>query len=123
VLVARVTAQRPRIDPLLQRIGDLTRRAEIALTNPEELGVILTENHELLRQIGVSTPELDGLVRLALDAGAEGAKLAGAGGGGVVLALTTDPASVVDAANRRGVRSWVCRPALPHPLPSLTDSR
>ena len=112
-LVAGVTARRPGIDPVLQRIGDLTRRVQDVLDDADQLGPLLTENHNLLREIGVSTPDLDNLVELALRAGALGAKLAGAGGGGVVLALTTDPASLVDAANRHGVRSWVCRPAPP----------
>lgn len=51
------------------------------------LGRAMTANHEALRGLGVSTPELDAMVEAALRAGALGAKLTGAGGGGCVMAL------------------------------------
>ena len=52
---------------------------------------------------------LDGLVQLALDHGAWGAKLAGAGGGGVVIALTAEPESLVEVARAHGVDAFVCQ--------------
>jgi mevalonate kinase len=55
-----------------------------------ELGSLMNRNHELLRQIGVSTPTLDRLVAEARKAGALGAKLTGAGGGGCIIALCDD---------------------------------
>jgi mevalonate kinase len=57
------------------------------------LGVALDRNHALLQELGVSTPSLDALVGAARRAGALGAKLTGAGGGGFSVAL-------VDAASR-----------------------
>jgi len=56
-----------------------------------DLGSLMNRNHELLRQIGVSTPRLDKLVTVARKAGALGAKLTGAGGGGCIIALVDDP--------------------------------
>jgi len=53
----------------------------------EDLGVLMYQNHELLRKIGVSHPKLDHLVETARRAGALGAKLTGAGGGGCIIAL------------------------------------
>ena len=53
----------------------------------EDLGVLMYQNHELLRKIGVSHPKLDHLVEAARRAGALGAKLTGAGGGGCIIAL------------------------------------
>ena len=50
-------------------------------------GELMTSNHALLQQIGVSLPQLDVLVNTAIDAGAYGAKLSGGGLGGNVLAL------------------------------------
>ena len=47
----------------------------------------MDENHELLGEMGVSSPELDRLVRAAKDAGAMGAKLSGGGRGGNMIAL------------------------------------
>jgi mevalonate kinase len=55
-----------------------------------ELGELMNRNHELLVQIGVSHPMLDKLVRAARKAGAFGAKMTGAGGGGCMIALCAD---------------------------------
>ena len=110
-LVAGVASRRPRMDPVLDRIGGLVDRAGEVLADPAALGPLLTENHALLREIGVSTPTLDDLVDLALSAGAYGAKLSGAGGGGVVIALVDDPARVLGAAARAGVTAFACRVA------------
>jgi mevalonate kinase len=54
---------------------------------PAELGNLMSRNHALLQEIGVSSPALDSLVQAALEAGAWGAKLSGAGLGGTMLAL------------------------------------
>lgn len=51
------------------------------------MGRAMTANHEVLRGLGASTPELDSMVEAALGAGALGAKLTGGGGGGCVVAL------------------------------------
>ena len=64
-------------------------RAAIARGDLEELGRLMDENHALLRDLGVSSPELDRLVAAARNAGALGAKLSGGGRGGHMLALVT----------------------------------
>ena len=46
--------------------------------------------HGLLNAIGVSTPGLERMVAIARQAGAAGAKLTGAGGGGSIVALCPD---------------------------------
>lgn len=105
-LVEAVASRRPGIDPTLQRIGALTGELVelLEMAAPAEvIGHLLTENHGLLRDIGVSTPNLDRLVEFALKAGAHGAKLAGAGGGGVVIALVDDPELLLLAAGKAGV--------------------
>lgn len=112
-LVAGVAARRPTVDPVLAQIGALVERAEIVLHDPAALGEILTENHARLQEIGVSTPVLDDLVQLALSSGAYGAKLAGAGGGGVVLALVDDAERLLAAARSRGLAAFECRPWAP----------
>lgn len=108
---AMVAAVRARgVPDVLARIGALVSDAERHLGDPVSLGELLDENHALLQQIGVSTPALDGLVRLARAAGAFGAKLAGAGGGGVVIALVDDPAPVLAAARGAGVTAFPVAP-------------
>ena len=54
----------------------------------QEVGVLMDRNQELLREIGVSHPKLEGLIKTAKEAGAYGAKLTGGGGGGYMVALT-----------------------------------
>ena len=113
-LVAGVRSRRPGIDLALDRIGALSAEVCARLeAGRGDIGPLLDENHELLRQIGVSTPQLDGLVALARAAGAAGAKLAGAGGGGVVLALCPDPAPVLAAAAAAGVPAFLAPLAPP----------
>ena len=53
----------------------------------DTLGTLLNDQHEALREIGVSTEGLDRVVACARDLGAAGAKLSGAGGGGVAVAV------------------------------------
>jgi len=75
--------------PLFHAGGHLTIEAAEALREGdlERLGRLLDINHGLLCAIGVSTRKLDRLVYLARRAGALGAKLTGAGGGGCMIAL------------------------------------
>ena len=51
------------------------------------LGALMDENHSLLQEMTVSSPELDELVETARNAGALGAKLSGGGRGGNMIAL------------------------------------
>lgn len=76
-------------DALFDAIGAVTLVAEQALAAGDAalLGAVCSQNHTLLQQIGVSTPTLDALVTAALHAGAYGAKLSGAGVGGVMFAV------------------------------------
>jgi len=74
-------------------IGDIVRRGESALADGDltELGKLMNFNHGLLEALGVSSRSLDTMVWAARDAGALGAKLTGAGGGGCVVALDETP--------------------------------
>ena len=79
-----------RYQRLFQDADELVRNARKQLEdfNLEKVGACMNENHRLLQEIGVSSPELDGLVKLARDTGALGAKLTGTGKGGYMVALT-----------------------------------
>jgi mevalonate kinase len=113
-MVEAVAARRPHIDSALNQLGELAGIARHQLGDPVLLGEMMIEAHALLKVIGVSTQPLDELVALAMAHGATGAKLSGAGGGGVVVALCPDdPDALLQAALVRGIQAFSC--TLPRP--------
>ena len=68
----------------------LEGKKELLSGNEKRIGELLNENHKLLQEIGVSSKELDAMCKSALDNGALGAKLTGAGMGGCMFALCKD---------------------------------
>jgi mevalonate kinase len=74
---------------LSRRAENICRDAFTAITKGDErkLGKLMRENHTLLQQIGVSHDKIDYLVNVCVENGALGAKLTGAGGGGIMIAL------------------------------------
>jgi len=91
---------------------DLCREAYGMLSrgevDAEKLGAMLTEHHQWLRVLGVSTPKLDALVDAALNAGALGAKLNGSGGGGCMFAYAPGKQSeVAEAIERAGGKAFI----------------
>ena len=73
----------------VEAIGDVVRRGERVLENGdvEAVGRLMDFDHGLLSALGVSSRSLDTMVWAAREAGALGAKLTGAGGGGCIVAL------------------------------------
>lgn len=100
------------------RVAHLARMGKRALLgrNWELLGELMTENHEIQRDLGGSGPQNDRLVEAAIEAGALGAKLAGAGGGGTIIALCLDPQPVIEALRAAGAT----RILFPRPSPGVT---
>ena len=84
-------ADRQRFEAVFDRIGMIAALARRAIETGQSgsLGGLMNQNQELLREIGVSSPELEKLISAALAAGAEGAKLCGAGRGGNMVALVS----------------------------------
>jgi mevalonate kinase len=76
-------------DPLRKAAREIVLRAVTALqeNDLETLGKLMNINHALLYGIGVSDESLEWLTNAARKAGALGAKLTGAGGGGCMIAL------------------------------------
>jgi mevalonate kinase len=92
-----------RYEPIFDATGKIASEARgwIESGQPEQIGPLMTENHSLLCEMGVSSPELDRLVDAALAAGARGAKLSGGGRGGNMIALVEhENASIVANALR-----------------------
>ena len=95
-LVAGVRALKDTYDfaaDTVRAIGDVVRAGEDALAEGDvaEVGDLMDFNHGLLSALGVSSRSLDAMVWAARDAGALGAKLTGAGGGGCIVALDETP--------------------------------
>lgn len=101
VAVLRERLGRP-IERTLEAIGDVARAGGEAIERGDlpRLGALMDVNQGLLSALSVSTPELEHLVGVARRAGAMGAKLTGAGGGGCVIALAPDREEAVAAALR-----------------------
>jgi len=80
--------------------------------NPELLGELMDENHELLRKSGVSSPEIEEVVSTSKKNGALGAKLVGAGGvGGAVIALCEKEKTrlITNALKQKGFNTWIVK--------------
>ena len=93
--VAKRRAKSPVIvDKTFEAIRALVRNARLALEAGDRatLGRLMDLNQMLLGGLFLSTPEIESLCSLARSAGAYGAKLTGAGGGGSVVALVPSTA-------------------------------
>lgn len=83
-----------KLSHVLNRVGQITRDMHRALrrSGPKTIGHLMNDNHRLLQQLTVSSPELDALVTAARSAGAYGAKMSGGGRGGNMIALVSPEA-------------------------------
>lgn len=111
----RWLAGEPAVVAGYERIAALARLGKRALLLGDlaRFGALMNENHALQRGFGGSGEANETLISAALAAGALGAKLAGAGDGGTIVALAEDEASagsLGDALRAAGAAaSW--RPA------------
>jgi mevalonate kinase len=92
--VARLRERRPEIaQKTFDAIATLVKNARFAIEAADRraIGQLLDLNQMLLSGLFVSTPEIEDMCGSARAAGAVGAKLTGAGGGGCVVALVDEP--------------------------------
>ncbi len=105
------------MDPVIESVGKITREARKILSNnhhnnfklnhdteytgsnlgESNLGELMNINHGLLDAMGVNTLELSQMVYKARQAGAQGAKITGAGGGGSIIAYC--PGKILEVLN------------------------
>lgn len=82
------------------QMGKVANQVPEALknNNVELIGSLMNQNHELLRQLNVSTQHLDLMQMQALRSGASGAKLTGSGLGGCLIAIASNQSSAEQIA-------------------------
>lgn len=70
-------------------------------------GECMYRDHEILRELGVSSEGLDRAVSIAKENGAYGAKLSGGGGGGIAVVLCRETGKMVKAMEKAGFKAYV----------------
>lgn len=100
--------ERERYEKAFDEIGGIVDQSWKKLEVGEilSLGSLMLKNQRVLQDIGVSTPTIEEIIDAAVGAGAEGAKLSGAGRGGNVIALVDEETRqhVERAMRRAGAR-------------------
>ena len=96
------------METLFSAAGSIAKTARQAIEggSPERLGPLMNENHHILQEMGVSSPELDRLTEASLKYGALGAKLSGGGRGGNMIALSTkeEAPAIAEALRKAGAK-------------------
>ncbi|MDI9395840.1 MAG: mevalonate kinase [Euryarchaeota archaeon] len=102
------------IEPLMASIGKISKIGEDLVISGDyaSIGRLMNVNQGLLDAIGVNILELSQLIYSARAAGAFGAKITGAGGGGCMVALTAAQkcTRVAEAIARAGGKVTITKP-------------
>ncbi len=114
--IAEMKAKDPKgFQSRMEAITAQVREMKAALESGDlaKVGAIMTANHEILIQMGLSHEKLVYLCSMALKMGALGAKVTGGGRGGYMNALTTGPemqaaiASAMEAEGYKVIRTTI----------------
>lgn len=86
-----------QVEHIFRCIADLVMKAKEAIIrqNWKYLGELFYESQKLLVRLRVSTTKIDMMIEAAMDAGAYGAKISGAGGGDCIIALVLPDKKIV----------------------------
>jgi mevalonate kinase len=86
----KYNSDKKKYNRIFDEISDITEKAKKALEDSDIvlIGELMNKNHKLLKEIEVSSPKLDLFCEFALQNGAYGAKMSGAGKGGNMIAVT-----------------------------------
>jgi mevalonate kinase len=102
----KLTKNPARVESVFESVGEISREVVRCLEAKdwEKLGSLFNQHQALMRQLGVSSPELENLIETSLINGATGAGLSGAGGGDCMLAVVKDKEKkeVINAINAQG---------------------
>jgi mevalonate kinase len=102
-------ADRDRWEKVFDQAGEIVEKAKASIESGRwrELGMLMNQNHDLLKEMTVSSPALDRLVETAQRFGALGSKMSGGGRGGNMIALVE--ADQAQAAADQLIRSGAKR--------------
>jgi mevalonate kinase len=107
----RWEADQAKWEGLFDEVGKIAQEARAVIESGkwQALGELMNVNHTLLQEMTVSSPELDRLVSISIDAGALGAKMSGGGRGGNMIALVTPELAetVSSALLKAGARNTI----------------
>ena len=94
------------VENIYNEIEKIVEKAKMAVIsgNWKEVGQLMNKNQTYLCQLGVSSEKLDKMADSAVEAGAYGAKLSGAGGGDCMIAVAPEDkkSGVIDAIKKSG---------------------
>ena len=98
-------------ESLAKQASDICLQASTALASGkcDKIGELMNENQIILQQIGVSHHKAEDLIDICSKAGAVGAKITGAGGGGAVIALAAtkqDSTKIASHVKAAGYQSF-----------------
>lgn len=81
--------KKDRLEELYNEMSEIVEKAKplIVSSDWQEVGKLMSENQKLLVELGVSIEKLDNMISGAINSGAYGAKLSGAGGGDCMITL------------------------------------
>lgn len=103
------------IEPLMASIGQISKIGEplVLAGDYPSIGRLMNVNQGLLDALGVNILELSRLIYAAREAGAFGAKITGAGGGGCMIALTASDkcTQVAGAIAKAGGKATITKPS------------
>ncbi len=100
------------IQGIFHNIHNIVIDAEKALKAGDlaQIGELMSSNHQLLRDLGVSHRTLDEIVKILDEKRALGSKLTGAGGGGCVISLFDDyhrATKVVELMKEKNLQAFI----------------
>ena len=79
--------------------------------NKQYIGKLFNEHHKVLRDVlKISTPKIEKLIKVSLNAGAFGAKINGSGGGGCMIAYAPkNPQKILETIENNGGKGFIVK--------------
>lgn len=98
-------------ESLAKQASDICLQACTAIQSGkcDKIGELMNENQIILQQIGISHHKVDDIIDICNKAGAIGAKITGAGGGGAIIALASskqESTKIASHVNAAGYQSF-----------------